>query len=91
MTAQLRRAAVSVPSNIAEGHARRGAEFSHFLSMARGSLAEVETQLLLALDLGYVGVDQLKDANSLVDELGRMLTVLGKRVSQRPLPKPPKP
>jgi four helix bundle protein len=55
ITSQLRRAAVSVPSNIAEGQARFSQkEFHHFLSQARGSLVEIETQLLIARDLGYL-------------------------------------
>lgn len=54
LISQLRRAAVSVPSNIAEGAARTSKrEFAQFLSVARGSLAEVETQILIAKDLGY--------------------------------------
>lgn len=58
LTAQVRRAAVSVPSNIAEGHARTGPrEFLHHTSIAFGSLAEVETQLLIAADLGYLNPD----------------------------------
>ena len=55
LTAQARRAAVSVPSNIAEGAARTGSrEFARFLSHSRGSLAELETHLLIAVELGYM-------------------------------------
>jgi len=55
LTAQMRRAAVSVPSNLAEGAARSSKkEFSQFLSMAKGSLSELETQLLISADLGYL-------------------------------------
>jgi four helix bundle protein len=53
IVAQMRRAAISIPSNIAEGQARQGTnDFLHFLSRASGSLAELETQLLLSIDLG---------------------------------------
>lgn len=60
LTAQIRRAAVSVPSNIAEGAARTGIkDYSRFIGMARGSLAEVDTQLTLSLRLGFVESEDL--------------------------------
>ncbi|HEX3149297.1 MAG TPA: four helix bundle protein [Gemmataceae bacterium] len=76
LTAQIRRAAVSVSSNIAEGHARQGREFVHFLSIARGSLAEVESQLFLAVELGFLISDDLNDAISLATEIRRMASSL---------------
>jgi four helix bundle protein len=60
LTAQLRRAAVSVPSNIAEGAARNTKkEFFHFVAVARGSLSEIDTQLVIAKQLGYVSDDSV--------------------------------
>lgn len=77
LTAQLRPAAVSVPSNIAEGHARstRG-EYKNGLSMARGSVAEVEVQLNLAERLGYVQSSMLAAALDHSDAISRMITNL---------------
>jgi four helix bundle protein len=77
LTDQLRRAAVSVPGNIAEGQARFSSkEFYRFLSHARGSLAEVETQLLIAKDLGYLDQPRSQSLLSATAELGRVLNGL---------------
>jgi four helix bundle protein len=76
MTSQLRRAVVSVSSNIAEGHARRTKEYGHFLCVARGSLAEVESQLFLAAELGYLRHEALANSSRLAAEIRRMLASL---------------
>lgn len=74
LTNQLRRAAVSVPSNIAEGQARFSQkEFHHFLSQARGSLVEIETQLLIGRDLKYLQPAKADARLADADELGRVL------------------
>jgi four helix bundle protein len=81
LSSQLRRAAVSVPSNIAEGASRSsGNDFARFLEIARGSLGEVEYQLLLAHDLGYI---ERERSIRLVDEVGGMLTNLVRSVRRR--------
>ena len=77
LISQMRRAAVSVPSNIAEGQARRTTgEFIQFLSQAEGSIAELDTQLILAEELGYAKATQVASAAELVSELRRMLNAL---------------
>ena len=77
LTSQLRRAAVSVPSNIAEGQARFSRkEFHHFLSHARGSLVEVETQVTMAQNLGYLGPNQTRPLLDKTSELGKVLNGL---------------
>jgi four helix bundle protein len=77
LTNQLRRAAVSVPSNIAEGQARFSSkEFCHFLSLARGSRVEIETQLLIAQNLGYLSDRQSRPLFEQAAEMGRILNGL---------------
>lgn len=73
LTAQMRRAAVSVPSNIAEGAARRSSkEFTQSLYVARGSLAEIETQLMLCRELGFI-----EDTTSVDKALSEIIAILG--------------
>lgn len=78
LTDQLRRAVVSIPSNIAEGSGRASnKDYAHFLSIARGSLYETLTQLQIAQDLGYI--DEFDSCEELAQEVGRMLTSLMKK------------
>lgn len=84
MTSQIRRAVVSIPSNIAEGHGRDSSkEFLHFLSIAVGSLFELETQLLIAQRLGYINKAQLEVVLSKIDEISRMLRGLQKAIKSK--------
>ena len=77
LTNQMRRAAVSIPSNIAEGQARHSTkEFVQFLRIAQGSKAELETQLLLCLKINYLSDSDTSEITQLLQEIGKMLTVL---------------
>ena len=77
LMSQIRRAVVSIPSNIAEGHQKLSRkEYQYFLGNARGSLAEIETQVLIARDLGYLGESEMNDILNLSAELGRVLNGL---------------
>ena len=84
LTSQMRRAAVSVPANIAEGHARDSTkEFLHHISIALGSLAEVETMLTIAQNLGYCGGGEVAELLEHSDEEGKMLRGLQKTLKSR--------
>lgn len=77
LTSQMRRASVSVVSNIAEGQGRlTKGEFRQFLGQSRGSLLEMETQLAIAADLHYVGPDKFSGLDSRTLEVGRLLNGL---------------
>ena len=81
---QMRRAAVSIPSNIAEGQGRNSAkEFANFLSIAKGSTAELETQLMLCVRLNYLQQAQADQVLNLCDEVGKMLTGLIAHITRR--------
>ena len=74
---QLRRAVVSIPSNIAEGYGRNSKEdYLRFLNIARGSKNEVETQLQICLMLGYLKPEEVVEAQALCAEVGKMLNAL---------------
>ena len=77
LTSQMRRAAMSVPANIAEGQGRRlSGEFIHFLGNARGSLLELETHLEIALRLGYIEQKMYQPVQDQIQEVGRILNGL---------------
>src|ERR1043166_216815 len=82
LVSQMRRAAVSIPSNIAEGQARHTTgELIQFISHAEGSTAELETQLILSIELGFADADPTTPAFILLDDLRRMLNGLRRKLS----------
>lgn len=84
LTSQIRRAAVSVPSNIAEGEGRNSPnDFARFLAIAHGSLREVETQLLIAVRLEYLAEDDVGNALQLCEETGRIINGLKRSLQSR--------
>ena len=84
LTSQMRRAAVSIPSNIAEGQARRTtAEFIQFVSHAEGSAAELDTQIILAVELSFRGKTDALRIYELNDEIRRMLNALRRKLAER--------
>lgn len=88
LASQIQRAAVSIPSNIAEGHAREHIkEYLHHLSMAQASLAELETQLEIAARLDYISLDQLSHNLTSIASLGKQLYALRNSLSRiKPAP-----
>ena len=84
LTSQIRRAAVSIPCNRAEGQGRLGtAEFRQFFGIAKGSLKELETLLLLSVELAFVNRDDVVPILSQADEIGRMINALLKSLRSR--------
>lgn len=71
----MRRASVSIPSNIAEGSSRNSnKDFARFLEIAIGSAYEIETQLLIALDLGFIKIDELEKSVNELNEIIKMIS-----------------
>ena len=86
LVSQMRRAAVSIPSNIAEGPARHTTtEFIQSISHAEGSLAELNTQLILATELRFCSVNEIGRASELLENLRRMLNGLRRKLQTRPV------
>ncbi len=84
LVSQMRRAAVSIPSNIAEGHARHTTkEFIQFVSHAEGSLAELDTQTRLGLEIGYCPNGETERLFALMEELRKMLNSLRRSLSAK--------
>lgn len=85
LTSQIRRAAVSIPANIAEGAGRRSQkEFLHFLSNSQGSASELETELIIANNLRYLDEDSFSTLNGKLERIGRLITGLGRHLSGGP-------
>ena len=82
LVAQMRRCAVSIPSNLAEGQARHTTgEFIQFISHSEGSLAELETQLRLSVEIGYCSAAETENTLAFMEELRKMLNSLRRRLS----------
>ncbi len=80
LTSQMRRASISIPSNIAEGYMRGSKEYAQFLKIALGSSAELETQIRLSKDLGFLKDSDSNKLNGLIVEVMKLLTVYLKKL-----------
>ena len=76
LISQFQRAAISVPSNIAEGNARSTKEYMYFITISIGSLAELETQIFLSIDLQFVREDEVKSLLVMINDIEKMLRSL---------------
>src|SRR5437764_8109594 len=84
LVAQMRRAAVSIPSNLAEGQARHTTgEFIQFISHAEGSVAELDMQLILSIELNFCADENAQSAFGLINDLRKMLNVLCRKLAPR--------
>jgi four helix bundle protein len=84
LTSQVRRAAISIPSNIAEGSERKAhRDFLRFVRIASGSLAEVETQIYMAVRLGYITEEEYQNLQPLMAEIGRMLNGFANNLAEQ--------
>ncbi|RJP47575.1 MAG: four helix bundle protein [Armatimonadetes bacterium] len=83
LVSQMRRSAISVPSNIAEGYGRRSSkEYIHFCSIAYGSALELETQMIIAKELGFAKEQDFLKANQLLEEVLRMLNTMTSKLKK---------
>lgn len=85
LTSQIRRAAISVPSNIAEGHSRRStSDYIQFLKISRGSLAELETQWLISKNLNFISEKEFLETSERIFEISKMLNSLITKLNPKP-------
>lgn len=82
ITSQMRRSAVSIPANVAEGFKRfHGKEYSQFLHIALGSVAELETHLIISKELGFIKDEQLAEISEKLDHISKMVSSLLNKIS----------
>ncbi len=81
LSQQIKKSSISIPSNIAEGWGRKTEKsFDYFLSVTRGSLYELQTQVLIAAKLNYISMDDSTDIDNKIDEIGKMTNALMKKL-----------